>query len=261
MRAPARLALPIGFILMLPALMGAQGDGCAAGSRSPAPDISGTWSIAYADELGVEINIGGEIHQEKVGPDGGQVTIEYKGIPLTFDLDCTREDIVCPSEGWPASVGVEQKSAEYAHQMIVTLPRQTCTGEMVDPAPDACGAGTLNPECDPVCDGEVKVDEDEAFGVIGEEGESFRLYLGGGIATNGLNCAMLSYSVADADLVTEGEDTDAWRVTAMNDGEVTIGYAGGCLWVANIDMDPEIEAAAIGASLKFTTAFTGQRAE
>ena len=78
----------------------------------------------------------------------------------------------CPS--WPNQAGKSRR-------------KQTCSGTTVKPDPSTCGAGTLNPDCTPVCNGEVKVTETQAFGVIGETGDSFRLYLGGGIATNGLN--------------------------------------------------------------------------
>lgn len=261
LRSPLRLSLSVGFLLAAPALMGARGDGCAAASKSAAPDVSGTWDIAYSAELGVEVNLGGAVYHETLPPQGGQVTIDHNGIPLTFNLDCAREDIVCPSEGWPETVTIEQRNAEYEHQMIVTIPQQKCSGQMVEPAPEACGAGTINPDCDKVCDGEVTVRESEAFGVIGEAGKSFRLYLGGGIASNGYNCAMLGYSLADAALETEGEDTDEWRATAMTDGVVTVGYAGGCLFAGNVDADPELEGVILGASLKFTTGFTGARAD
>jgi len=71
----------------------------------------------------------------------------------------------------------------------------------------------------------------QAFGVIGESGDTFRLYLGGGVITNGINCAMLGYSVADADLATTGSASASdWEANAMTSGLVTIGYAGGCLF-------------------------------
>ena len=50
--------------LALPALTGAQGDGCAANSRSPAPDVAGSWDITYDDMLDVEIRIGGAVYNE-----------------------------------------------------------------------------------------------------------------------------------------------------------------------------------------------------
>ena len=238
--------------------MGAAGDGCAANSRSPAPDVTGEWRVEYDDRIDVEITIGGAVYTTELGAQGGAFTITHEGVPLTFDLDCARADILCPSEAWPTQVSIEQRDVNREHQMIVTLPFHTCQGELV--AATSCGEGTNNPECDPVCDGDVVVDRREAFGVIGEAGTSFRLYLGGGIATNGINCALLAWSVADANLQNVGaaEDGD-WESVAMTAGGVEVGYAGGCLWAGDPNMDGELEALVLGASIKFTTGFTGDK--
>jgi len=240
--------------------MGARGDGCAAGSTSPAPDVSGDWRIAYDDTIGVEVVIGGSVYTAELGTQGGAFTINHQGQPIVFDLDCDRPEVLCPSEVWPEQVSIEQRSLRREHQMIVTLPIQECQGIEVAASPDACGPDTDNPDCDPVCDGEIVVSEQEAFGVIGESGETFRLYLGGGIATNGFNCALLGWSVADADLTSGGSaDTDDWTAIAMERGLVTVGYAGGCLWAGDPDADGDLEALVLGASVRFTTGFTGDR--
>lgn len=250
------LVAPLGASL----LMGAQGDGCAAGSQSPAPDVNGVWDVTYDDRIGVEIAIGGAVYTAELGAQGGVVTIEHEGQPLTFDLDCARPEILCPSEAWPETVTAEQRDAQYEHQMIVTLPQHACTGALVDPAPGTCGAGTDNPACDPVCDGDVIVTERETWGVIGETGETFRLYLGAGIATNGINCALLGWSVADASLDTTGSAADGdWEAVGMSAGLVEIGYAGGCLWAGDPNMDGDLEALVLGASIKFTTGFTAAK--
>jgi hypothetical protein len=241
----------------LPALMGAQGDGCAAGSRSPAPDVRGTWSIAYDDTIGVEVKIGGAVYTTELGAAGGTVTINHAGKPYAFDLDCARPDVVCPSEAWPTQVVIEQRDVERQHQMVVNLPSAQCDEALEKPAPGTCGAGTSNPNCDLVCGGDITVRTAQAFGVIGEAGETFRLFLGGGVVTNGLNCAMLGYSVADADLVTTGTRGEDWEATDMQAGLVTIGYAGGCLFAGTIN--GENEALLVGAEVKFTTGFTGEK--
>lgn len=255
-----KLITAVALLAASPLLTGARGDGCAAGSRSPAPDVTGTWAITYDDTLDVTIQIGGAVYEQQIGVQGGLITIDHEGQPLTFDLDCSRPEILCPSEAWPGQVTIEQRNTVYEHQMIVTLPTQRCTGALVEPAPDQCGPGTNNEACDSVCTGDVVVDEVERFGVIGESGDSFRLYLGAGIATNGLNCALLGASVADGYLGVEGEPgTAEWRATTMDAGVVTVGYAGGCLWAGDPNLDGELEALLIGASVKFTTGFTGIR--
>lgn len=254
------LAPVLALAAALPLLLGAKGDGCSANSRSDAPDVTGAWDITYDDTLGVEITIGGSVYTAELGAAGGAINITHNGQPLTFDLDCARADVLCPSEAWPATVDIVQRNTTFEHRMIVTLPTQECAGNLIEPNPAECGAGTLNEECAMVCDGEMTVVERERFGVIGESGDSYRLYLGAGAATNGINCALLGVSLADATLVNEGSSADGdWTSVAMTDGLVTVAYAGGCLWAGDPNMDGQLEALVIGASVKFTTGYTGTR--
>jgi hypothetical protein len=168
--------------------------------------------------------------------------------------------VLCPSEAWPSQVLAEQRDVGFEHRMIVTLPVQSCSGALVAPAPGSCGPGTTNPDCDDVCTDEVVTRNEERFGVIGENGSSFRLYLGAGIATNGFNCALLAYSVADAALENVGTSAGGdWEAVAMNAGVVEVGYAGGCLWAGDPNLDGELEALVLGATVKFTTGFTADR--
>jgi hypothetical protein len=234
--------------------MGAQGDGCAAGSKSPAPDVRGTWAINYDNMIGVEAKIGGAVYNAELGANGGAFTINHQGKPYTFDLDCSRPEVGCPSKVWPNQVIVEQRDVMYQHQMVVDLPSTKCSGTLTDPAPGTCGTGTSNPNCDVVCNGSATLATQEKWGVIGEAGDSFRLYLGGGIVTNGINCAMLGYSVADAELVTSGKP-DHWTASAMRSGLVTVGFAGACLFTGPMSD----QASLVGAELKFTTGFTGNK--
>jgi hypothetical protein len=244
----------------LPLLAGAKGDGCAASSTSPAPDVTGWWDVTYDDRLDVEITIGGSVYTSEIGAQGGTITITHDGRPLTFDLDCSRPEVLCPSEAWPSQVLAEQRDAGYEHRMIVTLPVQRCSGALVTPAPGTCGAGTSNPDCDDVCEGDIVTRNEERFGVIGENGESFRLYLGAGIASNGFNCALVGWSVADAALANVGQRGDAdWEAIAMDAGMVEVGYSGGCLWAGDPDMDGELEALVLGATVTFTTGFTADK--
>ena len=69
---------------------------------------------------------------------------------------------------------------------------------------------------------------------------------------------MLAGAVADATLQTTQTET-SWQATAMTAGLVTMGYAGGCLWAGDPDMDGQLEALLLGASIKLTTGFTGSR--
>ncbi len=257
--------IPVTLVLAAaPLALGAEG-GCGkspAFSRSPAPDVAGQWAISYDDSLSVEIQIGGAVYTEEIGVAGGSFTIDHDGMPLTFDLSCERPEVVCPSETWPATVDVTQRNATYPHRMWVRIPRQSCDGPLVDPDPAECGAGTNNPDCEEVCDGEIATTETEHFGVIDEAGGSFDLLLGAGVATNGVNCALLGVSSAHADLVTTGTSEGGdWRAEEMSNGKVVVAYAGGCLWAGDPDMDAELEALVVSASVKFETGFAGTRVE
>lgn len=255
-----RMGAAVFLAATLPLMMGAEGDGCAANSRSDAPDVTGFWDIEYDDSLGVRIVIGASVYEETLGAAGGSFTIDHDGQPITFDLDCDRPEVLCPSEAWPTEVEAEQRNEQFEHRMIVTLPTQECSGTIVAANPDECGAGTNNENCDDVCDGDVTVREVERFGVIGESGETFRLFLGAGIATNGINCALLGVSIADAELSTTGSAADGnWKATTMDNGIVTVGYAGGCLWAGDVNDDGTVEAIVISAGIEFTTGFNGTR--
>lgn len=251
-------------VLMTGSLMGAGGDdeggrGCGSlWSKSEAPDMAGSYSVTYEDEVAVEIAIGGAVYTAEIGAQGGAVEITHEGQPIVFDLDCSRDEVVCPSEAFPATVEAEHRDTRFPHQVHILLPSQECDGELIAPAASACGDRTDNPDCDDVCDGEMITVERPVLGSISEDGAAFDVLLGAGVATNGINCGLLGVSIAKADLVTEeGEET--WTVEQLDDGEIITGYSGACLWADDVDMDGDLEAAVLGATLKFTSGFTADR--
>lgn len=248
-----------GSLALWATLLGA--DGCrAVSSTSPAPDVEGRWAVTYGSTFDVDVAIGGAHYAATVPETGGMVHVEHGGAGFDFEIDCARPEVVCPTEVWPDSVSIDQRDATYQHRMWVTIPSQRCSVALRAPAAAECGEGTSNPDCDPVCDGEITTTEREAFGVIAEDGGSFELLLGGGAASNGVNCVLLGLSVAEADLVTEGRaSSNDWRATAMENGEVRTGYAGGCLWAGDPDMDGELQALVLGASLTISVPFDAAR--
>ncbi|MEQ8278751.1 MAG: hypothetical protein RMA76_29635 [Deltaproteobacteria bacterium] len=248
-------------VLVTPLLAGAEG-GCggAINSMTDAPSMNGTWDITYDDRLDIEVKLGGAVYTETLPSSGGSFTIDHAGTPITFDLDCAKPEVICPSETWPMSVQAEHRNARFPHRFFVSIPRQSCDGTLVDPDTSECGAGTSNPDCGQVCDGEMKTTNTDHFGVVNEAGTAFDLLLGAGVATNGINCALLGISAAKANLETSGSSTDGdWEATGMKDGEVAVAYTGGCLWAGDPNDDGTIEALTIGAQLKFTTGFEGSR--
>jgi hypothetical protein len=133
---------------------------------------------------------------------------------------------------------------------------------MVPAVPEECGEHTLNPECEDVCDGEMVADTEDRFGLISEDGSEMSVLLGAGVASNGVNCALLGVSLASADLVSAGTaEGGDWLGTHLAEGEVTVGYAGGCLWADDVDGDDDYEAVVLEASIVFSTPFTGLRLE
>lgn len=261
-RGTKRLALVAVVAAFAPLTMGARGTcGGPLTSMTAAPNVEAPWAITYDDTLAVQISIGGAIYDATLPAEGGTVMVEHGGFTIPFTLDCTRPEIVCPSEAWPDMVTASQREAEYPHRMWVTIPQQSCSGETHAPAMNECGAETLNPDCAEVCDGEAVTSSVDTFGVINEPGTRFDLLLGGTIASNGVNCVMLGISLAHADLVTTGSaETEDWVATEMQNGEVVTAYAGGCVW-AETSADMELQALVLGATVKFTTGFTGTRVE
>lgn len=253
-------SLVTGALALWSALVGA--DGCrAVSSTSPAPDVAGDWAVTYGDTFDVDVAIGGAHYTATVPETGGMVHVEHAGTGFDFMLDCSRPEVVCPSEVWPSRVSIDQRDRTYQHRMWVAIPSQTCSVALTPPDPETCGEGTSNPDCDDVCDGEITTTTRDAFGVIAENGRSFELLLGGGAASNGINCVLLGLSVAEADLVNEGSAAgNDWRSTGMENGEVRTGYAGGCLWVGDPEMTGEAQALVLGASITISVPFDAARA-
>ena len=255
-----RVALFCAVLLSMPLLLGQSGGGCATTSMDPAPDMTGTWNITYDDTFMVEINIGGAIYTQELGVVGGVINLTHEGTPLTFMLDCSLPQIVCPSESLPATVTASHRDEDFPHRVYITITKTECMGTLVDPDPMECGADTLNPGCEQVCDGEVGPVDTDLYGEINVAGDRYNVLLGGGAATNGLNCALLSLSVANADLVTSGSAEDgSWRVESLENGVITTGYAGGCIWIDDVDMDADLEASVVGATVTVRTGFTAAR--
>ena len=246
----------------LPLLFGFTDCGGALFSTDEAPSMEGDWTVAYDDSVSVDVTLGGATYTAELGVQGGSFTIEHEGEPLTFDLDCASEDITCPSEVWAPEVALEHREAEYPNRVWMPVERQVCDGEEVEPLAEECGEGTDNPDCNAVCDGEIVTEDVAAFGLISEDGTEFAMLLGAGVASNGVNCAMLGVSIAEGDVTSTGggETGEAWQAHAVQ-GDVVVGYAGACLWADDVDGDEELEALVLGASITFRTGFLSEKVE
>jgi hypothetical protein len=257
-----RTMLRVGLISSLSVFLGAKGGGCGAvSSMDPAPSVAGQWAISYGTMMNVDVTIGGAVYHQSLAASGGTFTVTHQGQPLAFSIDCSRPEVICPSEVWPSSVAIDQRDPTYPHRMWVAIPTQACSSPLVAPKSSECGAGTLNPDCKPVCTGQVTTTTADAFGVIADDGATFDLLLGGGLVTNGVNCALLGVSVAHAQLKSTGTPmTSDWAAQSMESGTVKTGYAGGCLWAGDPTMSGQLQALVVGASVEISTSFTGTRA-
>jgi hypothetical protein len=228
--------------------------------QDAAPDVQGDWAVTYDDTLDVTIEIGGATYTSEFGVQGGSVTIDHEGQPFTFELDCGDDAVQCPSEVWPETVALDQREGTYPHRVWMTVPGQACETEPVAPDPDECGEDTNNPDCLEVCEGELLEEDQDVFGLISDDGSEFELYLGAGVATNGINCALLGLSRATGGLINAGvpEDGD-WTAESIVDGVVTTAYAGGCLWADDVDGDEELEALVLAASITIESGYVAER--
>ena len=253
-------------VLMIGTAANPGQQGCAGNTATTAhqpgngvPDTTGEWAIAYDDTLAVAVNLGGVTYNATIPAAGGPVEVEHGDNVYTFDLDCARPEVLCPSEAWPEFVTLVQVD-NLVNQVTVSLPGQFCDGELV--AAESCGEGTLNPDCDEVCDGEVVETTTTRYGSVSNDGQKFTVVLGAGAASNGVNCAAIALSGAEAQLATTGTKQGGdWIAHGMDAGTITVGYAGGCLWAGDPDKDGEMEALVLGASIVFETGFTGVRAD
>jgi hypothetical protein len=245
-------------VASLPWTMGANG--CSFSSTAPAPNVTGQWAVDYQSTMQVDVTIGGAVYHQTLGPTGGAFSVLHDGAQLDFNVDCSRPEVVCPSEVWPTSVAIDQRDATYQHRMWVKIPTQTCMGTLAAPDPSQCGAGTLNPDCKPVCSGPVATSSADAFGLIADDGGSFGLLLGGGVISNGLNCALLGASWAQANIVSTGSaDHQPWTAESMTAGSVKTAYAGGCLWAGDPNLSGALQPLVVNASVELTTPFTANR--
>lgn len=245
----------------LPFLMGAEGGGGCGGtfnSTKQAPNVSGNWGITYGATMDVDVKVGGSTYSQSMTSSGGTFTFMHQGTAFSFNVDCARPEVVCPSEVWPSQVAVDQRDPMYQFRMWAKIPTQTCNGTTVAPMASECGTGTTNPDCKPICTGTVTTSSADAFGLIRDGGTGFDLLLGGGFASNGINCALLGLSVASADLETT-KFGSAWTASNMSNGVVKTGFAGGCLWAGPVDAQGKPSATVIGATVEIKTSFTGRK--
>ena len=81
-------------------------DKILAGSLSP--DFAGVWDVTYDDSIEVEVRVSEQTLRASVGEQGGEVAFRDAGSALALEIDCTRPELVCPSEAWPRELALKQ---------------------------------------------------------------------------------------------------------------------------------------------------------
>lgn len=232
----AVLALGLSPFLMAPSCGG-------GGDPTNVPDVGGAWSLTFADDLAFEVDIGGTIYNPTLAGGSDQITVTHDGMPVSFNVDCARDLIACPSELLPPVVTLTQARAN-PRSVSLSVTESSCRGgEIVEG----------------MCTGTLVEQTSTREGSISEDGRSFTIVLGGGAAVAG-SCALLTISLAEGDFTTSGSAAGGdLRAESIMNGTLSTAFGGGCLVVGMADLDPALEAAAVGASIKMTSSFTATR--
>ncbi len=87
----------------------ALGSGCGkTAASSLGPDFAGEWDVTYDDSMSFELRLGGQVQRSELDEAGGLFALRDAGMGLELDVDCTRPELVCPSEVWPRELDLKQ---------------------------------------------------------------------------------------------------------------------------------------------------------
>ncbi|MEZ4287345.1 MAG: hypothetical protein R3A47_04195 [Polyangiales bacterium] len=138
------------------------------------------------------MTIGGQTYQSKVGPNGGDVTVTHNGKPVTFNIDCKKADVHCPSESLAKRIRFEQDN-----------PNDWKVFKVTD------------------------IDTGNSTGGAFRDGKpnSFNIFLGAGLGGQGI-CGVLGLALAGGDWVYPAGSLVA---NGIKNGEVAVGFAGACV--------------------------------
>ena len=91
-----------------------SGAGCAKTyAAAPRPDLSGVWDVAYDDYLDAELRIGERVQRIRLGRDGGRLVASDGSLPIELEIDCSREELVCPNEVWPSELTLNNRAGDF----------------------------------------------------------------------------------------------------------------------------------------------------
>ncbi|MEY4511672.1 MAG: hypothetical protein RLZZ450_3794 [Pseudomonadota bacterium] len=142
--------------------------GCGKGiAGGLAPDFAGLWDVTYDDSIEVEFTLGEQQISARVDEVGGQVSVRDAGVALDLEIDCTRPELVCPSEVWPRELTlkkapgkVDREGVQLAQPMAgagfgrcTSKPGSNVTGEVMSVAT----AHSIRPEAVALTAGRISV--------------------------------------------------------------------------------------------------------
>lgn len=239
-RSPWLLAVVALSPLMMAATCGGGGGRGGDGGTAEYPDVGGTWSLTFANDLTAEVNVGGSVYNPTIGSGATTVSVTHDGKPISYSVDCSKPLVVCPSELLPATVSINQSLTDPRNISLQVTESECRNGTVVE--------GT--------CSGTLVQTTTTRNGTLSADGTSFTVVLGGGAAAT-TNCVLLTLSVAQGDFTTSGSAASGnLRADSIVNGKLTTAVGGGCVVVNKAGLDPAVETAALAASIKLTSSFT-----
>ncbi len=81
-------------------------------ASAPRPDFSGSWDVIYDDYIEAEVRIGETVQPMRVRQEGGYLVATGADGTILLQVDCSREELVCPHEVWPAELTLTNRTGD-----------------------------------------------------------------------------------------------------------------------------------------------------
>lgn len=82
-------------------------------AAAPRPDLSGVWDVVYDDFIDVEVRVDQHVEKARLGRSGGRVVATVRNLTIELDVDCSREELVCPNEVWPTELTLSNRVGDF----------------------------------------------------------------------------------------------------------------------------------------------------
>jgi len=92
----------------------AGSSGCTKSfAAAPRPDLSGVWDVVYDDYLDATLRVGERVQRIRLGRDGGHVVASDSKVTIELDIDCSRDELLCPNEVWPGELALTNRVGDF----------------------------------------------------------------------------------------------------------------------------------------------------